>query len=94
MSAHDAKRADCRLTAHERHESRRPIAASQEILSADRHFRRRILDIGNIEHLPVENGDAVHVFAREREGKALPPQFGADGIAFGDGRRLDHAVLD
>ena len=71
--AHDAERADGRLTAHQRDESRRPIAAPQKILSADRHFRRRVLDVGNIKHLAVENGDTVHVFARERERKALPP---------------------
>jgi len=82
-----------RLASHQRHEGGRPITGRPGSSSSPASFLLRILDIGMSSNLRSRIATLCMYSRREWEGKnAWPPQFGADGIAFGDRCRFDHAV--
>src|SRR6516165_7403091 len=83
---YDLEGSDWRLAAHHWHDSYCAVASCQEVAAAFRKLGWPILRVGNIYHPAIEYGDAVHVVARERNGKNSPHCIGASRIAAGYGR--------
>ena len=85
----NADGADRGIAPQHRHDGDRAVASRQEIASAARQLKRALLGVGNVHHPGVENGDAVHVFAGERNRKPAPYRFDASGIRVGGRCGLD-----
>ena len=84
--SHHAQGPDRVVAADHRHDSDGAIPTRQEVAAAGGPLAGRALDIGNIDDPALENGHAMHVLAREGEGKPAAPCRRAHGIRFSDGR--------
>src|SRR5262245_22186275 len=71
--------------------ARLPVA--RKLRSAARKLGRSVLGVGNVHGLGIENGNAMHVFAGERDRKPAPHRFGAGGIRVGDRRGRDLVLV-
>ena len=71
--AHDTDDANRSTAAHHGHHRHCPVAAGKEVARPGYELGRRVSDVGDVHNSAVENGEAVHVLAREREREFVPP---------------------
>ena len=94
LCAHDTQAADCNIPTHHRDARHRAVARVVKILRAEHKLRRRFTDIGNIHYLRIKNSGAVHIVARERDRKFLPPHVRTHRIIFVDCGGFDLIPVD